>query len=296
MVIITLFLILIVAIIISVFYSYIRDDQKGGAKLVKMTLPDNTQIIGGNIDEVRIETSGWKDFMVIKGWAFKRNVKENSREFYLVFKSENRTLVYDLENGNLVRPDVTQYFKMTGGVDNHGFEGRIPMKDFTDSSYQVGFVIKDKTGQYFSMSSKEIAFSDGSVKFNNSNFVEKRVSIPIKAESAKIKYNFDNINISGNKLDVNGWAFLEGTNTDSLKTYIVLRSTKTIAVFSVDVQPRNDITSYFNKTQLNLDLSGFSSRISTKKMEKDRYQVGLYIEKGNQAGIAYSDKYFDLGE
>lgn len=293
---ITLSVIILIATIFIVYNFFIRDDQgKNVAKLVEMTVPGNTLNVTGYIEEAKIETSIWKNFLVIKGWAFKQNVKEKNRELYLVLKSKNNTLVYDLENSNLARPDVTKYFKMDGGIDNHGFEGRIPMNNLTDSTYRIGVVIKDETGQYFSMLQKEISFSNGSVKLDNSKFVPNQVSIPIHASSAKIKHYFDKFTVSGNKLDVNGWAFLEGMNTDSLKVYVVLKSAKTTAVFSTVGYPRKDVTSSFKDTRLNLDLSGFSCLIEGVDLEKGSYEVGLYLVKGNQAGLTYSGKFADIG-
>jgi hypothetical protein len=287
----------LIAIIFCVYYFFIRDDKaKSGAKLVEMTVPGNTQNITGNIDEVKIESSMFKDVLKIRGWAFKQNVKEKSREMYLVFKSGNSTLVYDLENDNAARPDVTKYFNMTGGADNHGFEAYIPVKELRDSTYRIGFMIRDESGQYFSMSQKEIAFSNGSVQLNNSKFVDNRVSIPLQAGTAKIKYYFDKFAVSGNTLDINGWAFLEGMSTDSLKTYVVLKSVKTTAVFSVVVFPRKDVTNHFKETRLNLDACGFSCKIEGGDLEKGKYEVCLYLVNENQAGLSCSGKFAEIGK
>lgn len=296
-VIIVLSVLILMTIIFSVYYFFIRDDQENSvAKLVEMTVPGATQNITGRIEDVKIETSLWKDVLVVKGWVFKQNVKEQSRELYLVFKSGNRTLIYDLENDNLPRPDVTQYFKMEGGVDNHGYEGHIPMKDLKDTTYQVGFFIKDETGQYFAMSQKEIAFFDGIVKLDDSKPLANQVSAPTLEPTAKIKYFFEQFDISANKLNIKGWAFLEGMNTDSLKTYIVLKNAKTKVVFSTVVQPRPDVTSCFKDTRLNLDLSGFSSQIDGRDLENGRYDVCLYLVRGNQVGFSVYEKFWEIGK
>ena len=231
---------------------------------------------------------------MIKGWAFKQNVKEKTREMYLVLKAEDSTMVFDLENDNLPRPDVTKYFKMTGGADNHGFDGYIPLDNLKDSSYRIGFIIKDASGQYFSMSQKKLVFSDGSVKLNDSKFLENRVSIPIQPTTDKIQYNLEKCDFSGNKVNIRGWANLEGMNTDSMKTYIVLKNTKTTAVFSVVVETRKDVTIYYKKTGLNLDLSGFTCMIEGGDLEAGKYQVCIYIVSGSVAGFIYSHNFVDI--
>lgn len=290
-------ILILLAIGFSIYYFFIREDKEAsGVKLVELSLPGLAQDISGNLDDVKIESSMLKDVLVIRGWAFKKDVKEKTRELYLVFKSSGGTLVYDLENGNSARPDVSQYFKLTGGIDNHGFLASIPLNDLKDSIYRIGFVIKDETGEYFSMSPKEIALSDGSVKLNNSKFVPNQVSISLQTANAKIKYYFDKYSVSGNSLNMNGWGFIEGMSTDSLKTYIVLKSAKTTAVFSVIVFPRVDVTNSFKDTRLNLDSSGFSCQIEGGDLEKGKYEVYLYMVNGDRAGLTNSGKVVEFGK
>ena len=70
----------------------------------------------------------------------------------------------------------------------------------------------------------------------------------------------------------------------------------TISVFSVNVTIRKDVTDYFNSTGLNLDSTGFHVEIPVEKIEKGHYNIGLYIVRGNQIGMMYSDKYIDIGK
>jgi len=292
---IALSVLVLIATIFIVYYFFLRNDQGNiDAKLVEMTLPVATQNITMNVDEIKIETSGNDDALVIKGWAFKKNVKEKSRELYLVFKSKNDTLVYDLENDNILRPGVTTHFKLDGGVDNHGFEGRILLGDLKDSTYRFGIVIKDETGTYFVMSGKEISFSNGSVKLDDFKVPDNRVSIKFIPSTLQIRYNFEKFDFAENKLNVRGWAFIERMNADSLKTYIVLRNAKTIAAYSVVVETRKGVTDYFKNMGLNLDLSGFSCQIDGGSLEKGKYQVCVYIVRGSKAGFIYSHNFVDI--
>ena len=59
---------------------------------------------------------------------------------------------------------------------------------------------------------------------------------------------------------------------------------------------RKDVTDYFNSTGLNLDSTGFHVEIPVEKIEKGHYNIGLYIVRGNQIGMMYSDKYIDIGK
>jgi hypothetical protein len=288
-------ILVLIATIFIVYYFFLRNDKgKCDAELVEMTLPVETKNIKSNVDDLRIETSGNNKVLVIKGWAFKQNVKEKSRELFVVFKLKSTYLVYDLDNDNVLRPGVTKHFKLDGGVDNHGFEGRLPIEEFLDSTYQIGYIIKDESGQFFTMSGKEAVFSNGTAKVQDVKIPDNRVSIPLKPTTNKIQYSFEKYDSSANKLTVRGWAYLEGMNANSIKTYIVLKGTKTTAVFSVIVEPRKDVTSYFKKTGLDLDLSGFSCKIDGRDLENGKYQVCIYIVGENLTGFIYSRNFLEI--
>jgi hypothetical protein len=102
--------------------------------------------------------------------------------------------------------------------------------------------------------------------------------------------------LTDNICTISGWGWLDGMNSDSLKTYILLKKNDTISVFSVNVTIRKDVTDYFNSTGLNLDSTGFHVEIPAEKIEKGHYNIGLYIVRGNQIGMMYSDKYIDIGK
>ena len=118
----------------------------------------------------------------------------------------------------------------------------------------------------------------------------------MKVPTGTIQNNFETVNISGNNIIISGWGFLKGINSESQKSYILLKKNEKVTVFTLIVQVRKDVTGYFKETHLNLDSSGFLAQIATEGLEKGQYQVGLYIEKGNQAGMIYSNKFVDIGK
>ena len=120
------------------------------------------------------------------------------------------------------------------------------------------------------------------------------VSIELKKANREITNYFEYINILENKLTILGWGFIKGLNSDSMKSYILLKSKDSLSVFSANIQIRKDVTEYFKGNGINYDSTGFSVQIPVYNLEKGHYQVGLYIEKGDQTGIVYSDKYIDV--
>jgi len=123
-----------------------------------------------------------------------------------------------------------------------------------------------------------------------------QVSIKLKEPTHKIISNFETINLSGSNLTISGWGFLEGMNSDSLKSYILLKNNDIVTVFSMNVQIRKDVTDFYKISGLALDSTGFLAQIPVENMEKGHYQVGLYIIRGHQTGMFYSDKYQDIGK
>jgi hypothetical protein len=122
----------------------------------------------------------------------------------------------------------------------------------------------------------------------------KKVNLNYKETKDKVKFYFDRIDISKKSLKIVGWGFLEGFNSDSLKTYILFKKDEQIISYNTVLQIRKDLTTGFIKTGLNLDSAGFQVKIPATNFEKGKYQLGLYIEKGNNSGILFSDKYVNI--
>ena len=276
-----------------IFNVLIKTDKE--ARLVNINLPSETQNIKFRVETVKRSKLKWKEALFFKGWVFKKNVKEDIREIYLVLKSKNSILVFDIEKDNISRPDVTAYFKMAGGIHNHGFELSIPTYRLKENLYKVGFIIEDKTGKYYTISNKALRISDSAVTVNHfepkSEFISHQVSLNIQEPSREIRYRLGTVSTSGKHLVVKGWGFLKGMDTKSLNTYILLKKNENVIAFDVSVKTRKDITKHFIDSGLNLDSSGFSSQIPTENIDSGTYQLGLYMVKNDQTGIVYIDKY-----
>jgi hypothetical protein len=256
----------VIAIIFSLYYYFNRIFKlEGEARPFEMNLPNETQNIKFNIEEVTMDKLKWKNGLLIKGWVFRENVKLAKRNVFLVLKSKNRPLVFNIDKANILRPDVSACFHLVGGINNHGFEIFVPLSLLKESDYQVGFVILDETGKYFTMSLKEIRISDGAVKMINtiseigSKPKSNQVNISLKVPTCKINYYIDNISIFGNNLNINGWSFLQGMNSEFMKSYLLLKKNEKVSVFSVDIQLRTDVTNFYKSSGVKLDSSGVVS-------------------------------------
>jgi hypothetical protein len=271
------------------------------ARLADISLPAETKNIKFNIDEIKREKLRWKEVVMIRGWVIKQENNYAERDVYLVLKSDKNTLVFKIKNEDIIsRPDVSEYFHLAGGVHSHGFEIFIPAYRLKDDPYKIGFVIEDKSGKYYSVSGRTLKRSGETFVIRDQGpgqgSLSQPVSLILKKPGKEISYCFDIVSNSGNYIDVRGWGFLKGMDAGSLKPYILFRKDENVTVYNTGIMIRKDVTKAFSKYRLNLDSSGFRALIPEKDLEKGRYRLGLYITKGDQAGMVYSDKYIDIGK
>jgi len=279
-----------------IFNVLIKADKE--ARLANITLPTQTNDIKFAIDKTEILKLKWKDALFIQGWVFTENVKEEKRDVYLVLTSGDKTYVFKIEKDSINRPDVSAAFHLAGGIHHHGFEAYIPIYRLKDKAWQIGFVIEDETGKHYFNSNKSLRISNDSVLIGNYKPVplpvSNQVTLNLQGSVKEVSYNFDNVNKTGEYLTVQGWGFLKGMNTSLLKSYILLRNKDNVTVYDADLQIRKDVTVCFSKYELNLDSTGFFARIPIGNLKKGKYRLGLYIVRGDQAAVVYSDKYIDI--
>ena len=276
------------------FYHVIRADRE--ARPASISLPTDTHNITFNIEEVRKESLGWKDAVMIRGWVFKQGVKEKKRVVYLVLASKNKTLIFKADNANISRPDVTAGFHLPDTINNHGFEICVPLFRLKEDSYKVGFAIKDEIGISFSGSDKVLRFAHDSAFIRNATtgFVSQLAQPEFLTPVKETVYHFEKIERTADFLNVYGWGFLKGMETRSLKTWFLLRHNGRVQAYTVLIQPKKDVTGFFTKDGLNLDASGFQASIPLEDLEKGDYRVGLYMEKEGQAGSVFPKKFISI--
>ena len=142
-----------------IFNVLLKTEQE--AKLSDISLPHETKGLSFHIDEARQVKLKWKDALFVRGWIFRGEVYEESRNVYLVLKSDDNTLIFDIEEDTISRRDVTDHFDMDIDIHGHGFELTLITYFLKEDLYQIGFVIKDEVGKHYLNSNQEL------FKFNN---------------------------------------------------------------------------------------------------------------------------------
>ena len=91
-------------------------------------------------------------------------------------------------------------------------------------------------------------------------------------------------------VEVMGWAFIEGQDSDNSEVFIVLESCDRTYIFDTMVRARPDVTQHFEEMGLNLDYSGFSALLPLRRIAGGEYTIGIYIRKGEIEALQYTDR------
>jgi len=54
------------------------------------------------------------------------------------------------------------------------------------------------------------------------------------------------------------------------------------------------VTAAFRDSKINLDKSGYLANVPKDLLPEGRYQIGLYIVKGEDQGMAFFDRYITI--
>ena len=112
----------------------------------------------------------------------------------------------------------------------------------------------------------------------------------LPAATNNIQYAIDKLEVTTRALEINGWAFIKGMDSDNSEIYIVLKSADRTYVFTAETMIRVDVTQAFKELNLNLDYSGFGALIPARKIASGEYTVGIYITKGDIEALQYTGK------
>lgn len=114
---------------------------------------------------------------------------------------------------------------------------------------------------------------------------------PLPDETKDIKYSFWPFTTDGHTVvDISGWAFIEGQDSENSQVFIVLKSANRTYIFDTTVLVRRDVTEALQELNVNLDYSGFKAIIPITKIENGEYIVGIYIRKGDIEALQYTNK------
>jgi hypothetical protein len=116
----------------------------------------------------------------------------------------------------------------------------------------------------------------------------QNISLPL--ETNNINWGLDRYEYNSELLEIEGFAFIEGYNTENNQIFVVLKSYNQTYVFNTIPNKRNDVTQAYSTLNLNLDDSGFKTFIPRDKIAENGYNMGICIIKGDVQAFEYTNR------
>jgi hypothetical protein len=224
----------------------------------------------------------------LSGWAFIEGQSAEKSKVYLILKSDSSNYVFDTIPQE--RPDVTALFATSGlNLDNSGFVARIPREAIKDSRSIIGLYIKNNNIEAVQYTDQEILKTADNVTLTMKIAQKQEIILPEVTDN--IKLNIEYCDYINKEATLGGWAFIEGQSAEKSKVYLVLKSDSSNYVFDTILQERTDVTALFATSGLNLDNSGFVTRIPAELVKDGIYEIGLLINRIDSRNLHYTDTF-----
>ncbi len=114
--------------------------------------------------------------------------------------------------------------------------------------------------------------------------------VKLPASTNNVTYSLERFVVTPTTIEIQGWAFITGYDADNSHTFIVLESPRKTYVFESSTVYSSPVTAQYSESGLNLDWSGFTTIIPTRKIERGDYLVGVYIVQNGVKALQYTDK------
>ena len=285
-------LLLFIIYMVSANYIFITLIRfKNESSLVKMDLPEKSLKIKMHIDSLDEIKIKWKNMITIKGWAIKLDQVSEERDLYLVLQSKKKVYTFSIEADMLPRPGVTEHFNLDSNFKKFGFECLIAKDKIKDGTYRLGVVLEDDTGRSSGLSDQYLTILNGNLY---EGIISTKIRTDLERAERDVIYYIDAIEEQNGFIGIRGWSFLEGLDACDIKVYILLKKDDARKLFNTAAITRKGVTAHFKEYGLNLDDSGFEAKIPKDILEEGIYQVGLYIVKGEERGLIFTDRNLEI--
>ena len=115
----------------------------------------------------------------------------------------------------------------------------------------------------------------------------------LRAQTGRMRSCLDEFKTDGRTVvEVMGWAFMEGQDSENSEVYVVRKSADRTYIFDTMVRTRPDVTRHFAEMGLYLDQSGFSALVPTRRIGDGEHTVGIYIRKDDMEVLRYTHRSF----
>jgi hypothetical protein len=103
-----------------------------------------------------------------------------------------------------------------------------------------------------------------------------------------ITYNIEFVSETNAGTEIGGWAFIDKADSAGSEIFVILKAGENQRMFPAAKGSRQDVSKYFKNPSL--DDTGFSALIQKGAMTKGEYRIGLYIKRGTQQALEFTEK------
>lgn len=264
----------------------------GTARQHKYELPNEDVNIIFNLDNADVATIKSKKILELDGWAFIRDVDAYNQKIYITLVSELNNYIFDVEQKK--RNDVASIFNnFDKHLDQSGFSTKFQMDNVKNGIYKIGIFIKNGDQSELAFTDLSVSRTEGNVEISQtkSELIDTRI---IKNAESKVVANLEEVSFNDDTFKIKGWAFLQDEDiTDDTKIVLLLKSAGETLAFNTQRQLREDVTDYY-EGKLDVDRSGFISRVNKNILKDETYKVGVYVSNSKGSGIFWSNE--SIGE
>lgn len=159
------FLIIFIAYLFSADYIFnIGLKVNDESPYVRLDLPDKSANAKMYIENTEERQIGWKNMILIEGWAFEKFQKSQDTDVYVVLKSGDNEYVYKIGKFSRQRSDVAEAFDLDD--DMTGFAALIAREIISNGNYRLGLVFSDGKEKRMYLSDQYISIDVKGVSIN----------------------------------------------------------------------------------------------------------------------------------
>jgi len=226
----------------------------------------------------------YSGFIEVRGWAFRENANNRNASVKAVLKSKDG--IYELPSVKEDREDLTSHFKRED-IKAAGFISTVSKSQLEPGDYQLGIAVSyPDSGKNWVRYIKDVH-----TLIRSAYKIEKLKGIDSAALNKNdLKYYLSSIEENKDQVLVDGWAFIENTDTRGARINLILQNRGLIYKINTDIVRRDDLISYFKDPLLGF--GGFSVIIPKSALPNGTYTLGVEViwGGGRQHGLKFGDQ------
>jgi predicted SAM-dependent methyltransferase len=181
--------------------------------------------------------------------------------------------------------ETGQSYNYSHKIDHFGFKY---IKNILKEIENVEVIHEDPNCEIYSF--EIVAKKKGLTEPPQFDFSTGKEILPaaLPAESDSVAHCLDTFSQFANRLEITGWAFIKGSESDVIRTEVVLQAKKKNYLVRTKVVKRPDVAA---ATQAeNVVNSGFATQLSYSGIQSGTYGVSLLITQGQSKYLCHTDK------